>query len=285
MPPEEQCEDSSSPARYWRPSSSRRSAWPRRHPLPRRHRHASERATAALQYLLAPRGADGSNRRLDRRDAADFRDRRVRSRLRPQPLHGCSAGGRCARLPRDGPPQSHDAQQDRQGDPPIVAAGDNPAARRPDLTARLDLFTTRVPAPTGRLDVQPVFRGAGGGRFGRHGCRAPGAMTELWLSSRCPGLGHGAIARFPDSPGQGRGRQQHTTAIALMALAPRRGVHSTRHCGPGLPEDAAGRRRPAFVYSIRVGVRRRLRSHSELALSSCRRSWQPGEDPTDDGMV
>jgi hypothetical protein len=181
----------------------------------------SERATAALQYLLAAQGADGS---IDGSigETADFVIGASAAGFDPATLHGCSAGaGALDFLATASDKATTDANKTGKAILAIVAAGDNPASFvGRDLTARLDAL---YHAGTGAYGDGSTFSQsfavltvvASGGTV------PAAAMTEL-ASLQGP---DGAWSYGSAAPAKGAG-DSNSTAIALMALD-QAGVHST----------------------------------------------------------
>ncbi len=190
-------------------------------PTPSTSSTDSERATAALQYLLAAQGADGS---IDGSigETADFVIGASAVGFDPATLHGCNAGtGALDYLATASDKATTDANKTGKAILAIVAAGDNPASFvGRDLTARLNAL---YHSGTGAYGDGSTFSQsfavlavvASGGTV------PAAAMTDL-ASLQGP---DGAWSYGSAAPASGAG-DSNSTAIALMALD-QAGVHST----------------------------------------------------------
>ena len=249
MPPEEQCEDWSSPARYWRPSSPPRSAWPRldSRAIPAVADQFRARDGGARVPARRP-GRRRLDRRLHRRDGR-LRDRRGRGGLRPRNAPGLrrAARARSTYLATASDGAAADAAKTGKAILAVVAAGGDPAsfqgrdligpARRPfidpatgaygDGSTFSQSFAVLAVVASGR------HRASGGhGRAGRR-CRIPTAA--------------GATAPRP-----GRRRHRRHELDGDRAHGPRRRpAPLRRRGGPCLPAHAAARRRRLPVLRTR----------------------------------
>jgi hypothetical protein len=176
MPPEEQCEDWSSPARYWRPSSQRHSAVAAA-PTPC---NAADRFRAGNGGAPVPAGRALPDGSIDGSlgETADFViGARPRATIRP--LCSAARGTTALDYLAIASDKATDAGNTGKAILAVVAAGGNPASfKGRDLTARLAaLYHSATGAVWRRHDVQPVVRHPGGGGIGRH--RARGGEDAL----------------------------------------------------------------------------------------------------------
>lgn len=185
----------------------------------------SERATAALEYLLAAQGPDGS---IDKSvgETADYVIGAAAAGYDPATLHGCSGGtGALTFLATASDAAAGDAAKTGKTILAVVAAGENPAgfASR-DLVARLGALYH--PA-SGAYGDGSTFSQAFAilAIVASHGSVPEAATAELAALAGFDGSWSYGAAR----PKAGEG-DTNSTAIALMALDAA-GVHSADAAG------------------------------------------------------
>jgi hypothetical protein len=181
----------------------------------------SERATAALQYLLAAQGADGS---IDASigETADFVIGTAAAGFDPATLSGCGGGaGALGYLATASDKATTDANKTGKAILAVVAAGGNPAdfAGR-DLTVRLNAL---YHSGTGAYGDGSTFSQS----FAVLAVVASGGTVPDLAKTELAGLqgpdGAWSYGSTPPAAGQG---DSNSTAIALMGLD-QAGAHST----------------------------------------------------------